>query len=243
MAASQVACEETEEDMSEFFRFPSTPHLFAAKGAELPRDDKLLSASALRELLAGEVTVEEKLDGANVGISIDSHGNVQMQNRGTYLIPPFSGQFARLEQWLRQHEDHLFDVLSGNPELILFGEWCAARHSLGYASLPDWWLMFDVYDRRAGRFWSVAERNRLARQLGVAVVPCLFRGAVTPSKLEEFLEAWQSHYREGPMEGLVVRRDDGAWLHSRGKLVRADFSQTIEEHWRSRPIEWNRIKF
>lgn len=229
--------------MSDFFRFPSTPHLFSAAGAVLPRDDKRLSPEALQDLLSGEVVVEEKLDGANLGISIDSQGAVRVQNRGTYLVPPFSGQFARLDQWLQQHEDQLFDTLSGNVELILFGEWCAARHSLDYACLPDWWLMFDVYDRGVGRFWSVSERNALARQLGVAVVPCLFQGRVTPAWLEDFLAHCQSRYREGPMEGLVVRRDDGSWLRAKAKLVRADFSQAIEEHWRSRVIEWNRVKF
>lgn len=232
-----------DKGMSDFFRFPSTPHLFSAAGAKLPRDDKLMSAQALSELLAGEVTVEEKLDGANLGISIDSQGAIRVQNRGTYLVPPFSGQFDRLRQWLRQHEDHLFDVLSGNIDLILFGEWCAARHSLEYGSLPDWWLLFDVYDRSVGRFWSVAERDTLAGRLSVAVVPCLFRGRVTCARLEAFLESQPSHYRDGPMEGVVVRSDDGVWLRARGKLVRADFSQAIEEHWRSRAIEWNRIKF
>ena len=27
--------------------------------------------------------------------------------------------------------------------LILFGEWCAAQHSLDYETLPDWFLAFD----------------------------------------------------------------------------------------------------
>lgn len=57
-----------DEGMSDFFRFPSTPHLFSAAGAKLPRDDKLMYAQALSELLAGEVTVEEKLDGANLNL-------------------------------------------------------------------------------------------------------------------------------------------------------------------------------
>lgn len=232
-----------DTEMSDFFRFPSTPHLFSTEGAKLPRDDKLMSAQALSELLAGEVVVEEKLDGANLGISIDSQGAIRVQNRGTYLLPPFSGQFDRLQHWLRQHEDHLFDVLSENVDLIFFGEWCAARHSLDYNGLPDWWMLFDVYDRNVGRFWSVSERDTLAGKLGVAAVRCLFRGRVTCADLEALLKTQTSHYREGPMEGIVVRSDDGVWLRARGKLVRADFSQAIEQHWRSRAIEWNRIKF
>ena len=58
--------------MSDFFRFPRTPHL-AWLGAGSPRDDKLLAPVDAAELLAGEVTVEEKIDGANLGLSLDEH--------------------------------------------------------------------------------------------------------------------------------------------------------------------------
>jgi hypothetical protein len=32
-------------------------------------------------------------------------------------------------------------------------------------------------------------------------------------------------------------------LIGRAKLVRHDFTQAIEEHWSSRPIEWNGIDY
>ncbi|WP_257945770.1 RNA ligase family protein, partial [Pseudomonas plecoglossicida] len=53
----------------------------------------------------------------------------------------------------------------------LFGEWCAARHSLDYGTLPDWFLLFDVYDRSTGRFWSTVRRDALAAEAGLATVP------------------------------------------------------------------------
>jgi ATP-dependent RNA circularization protein (DNA/RNA ligase family) len=97
-----------------------------------------------------DVIVEEKLDGANLGISVGPDGNLRVQNRGQYLQPPYQGQFARLEKWLHRHEDVFFDALGEN--LIAFGEWCGARHSLDYCALPDWWLLFDVYDRSKQAF-------------------------------------------------------------------------------------------
>ena len=30
---------------------------------------------------------------------------------------------------------------------------------------------------------------------------------------------------------------------ARAKLVRADFTQAIEGHWRNRAIEWNRVSY
>jgi len=221
-----------------FFRFPHTPHI-SWLGKDTPRDDKVLSSEEVADLLSTTVVVEEKLDGANLGFSVSSAGDLCAQNRGDYLIPPYSGQFSRLEQWLGIHENRLFDAL--DEHLILFGEWCAARHTLDYSGLPDWWLLFDVYDRREQRFWSTRRRNALAREIGVATVPCLLQARVTVTELTEFVAARQSRFRNGPLEGVVVRQEDSHWLLARGKLVRAGFTQAIDTHWRSRRIEWNRI--
>lgn len=126
--------------------------------------------------------------------------------------------------------------------LIAFGEWCAARHSLGYSSLPDWWLLFDIYDRRTQKFWSTRRRDALASKLQLAVVPRLAAGHQTLASLREMVTRSRSHYRDGALEGVVVRREDENSLLKRGKLVRADFAQSIDTHWRSRSLEWNRLR-
>ena len=224
--------------MTGFFRFPHTPHMaWLASGA--PRDDKVLSPAEVAELLAGDVVIEEKLDGANLGLSVSADGVLRAQNRGQYLLQPFNGQFARLGPWLAAHEDKLFDALGAN--LIAFGEWCAARHSLNYASLPDWWLVFDVYDRATGQFWSTARRDAWAAQLGLITVPKLHTGHVDMNQLQECVHVRHSQFRQGPLEGIVIRRENVEWLEQRAKLVRADFTQAIEGHWRSRALQWNRV--
>ncbi|MDT8398177.1 MAG: RNA ligase family protein [Pseudomonadales bacterium] len=226
--------------MSNFFRFPHTPHL-AWLGQGTPRDDKVLSPEEVDELLSTAVVIEEKLDGANLGFSVSPDGDLRAQNRGTYLHSPHGGQFSRLDQWLAIHESRLFDVL--DEYLILFGEWCAARHSLDYSSLPDWWLLFDVYDRRERRFWSTRRRDALARKIQVATAPYLLKEKVTLKALKELVSTQQSKFRSGPLEGVIVRREDDDWLHARGKLVRAEFTQAIDSHWRSRRIEWNHLSY
>ena len=224
--------------MSDFFRFPHTPHI-AWRGKGMPRDDKVLANHEVEALLTGSVQVEEKLDGANLGISRGLNGVIRVQNRGQYLIEPYTGQFSRLHAWLRQHQETLDKHLP--PHLILFGEWCAARHSLDYGSLPDWFLMFDVFDRNENRFWSSSRRNLLANALGLATVPQLYSGNAQLPDLIRLLQTCKSRYRAGPPEGLIIRNEDSDWCQSRAKLVRAEFTQTIDEHWRSRSLEWNRI--
>ena len=224
--------------MTDFFRFPHTPHL-AWLGEGSPRDDKVLSPNEVTALLAGDVVVEEKLDGANVGLSLAPDGSLRAQNRGQYLAEPHAGQFARLPAWLAQHGDALRSALT--PNLILFGEWCAARHSLDYAALPDWFLLFDVYDRAAGRFWSSARRNELASDAGLVTVPKVQHGKTTVTALKQLVATTQSQYRKGSLEGVVIRRESTEWCEARAKLVRHDFTQAIDTHWRKRVLEWNHI--
>jgi len=224
--------------MTPFFRFPHTPHL-AWLGDGAPRDDKVLSATEAKALLASDVVVEEKLDGANLGFSLSADGDLLAQNRGQYLAEPHAGQFARLPAWISLHRDALLDVLQ--PSLMVFGEWCAARHSLDYGALPDWFLVFDVYDRDAGRFWSTPRRNALAEATGLATVREVFRGQTTLPQLKQLVATASSRFRDGPMEGIVLRSESGSWCEARAKLVRPDFTQAIATHWRKRAIEWNRL--
>lgn len=224
--------------MADFFRFPHTPHL-AWLGEGSPRDDKVMSPNEVAALLAGDVVVEEKLDGANVGLSLTPDGSLRAQNRGQYLAEPYAGQFVRLPAWLGQHGEKLRSVLK--PNLILFGEWCAARHSLDYATLPDWFLLFDVYDRTAVRFWSTPRRNELATSAGLVTVPQLLHGKATVPTLKKLVGGTASRYRAGALEGLVIRRESADWCEARAKLVRPGFAQAIDTHWRKRALEWNRI--
>lgn len=224
--------------MNDFFRFPHTSHI-AWLGKGSPRDDKVLNHADVENLLAGEILVEEKLDGANLGISVNAQGDLQAQNRGQYLIEPYNGQFSRLSTWLKQHKYALLDHLE--PSWILFGEWCAARHSIAYQSLPDWFVLFDVYDRQQEKFWSSDRRNRLAASSGLKTVPDLYQGRTSLSQLIDLLTNSRSRYRNGPPEGIIVRKQSPDWCDARAKLVRAEFTQAIEDHWRGRSIEWNKV--
>lgn len=225
-----------------FYRYPHTPHI-AWLGAGQPRDDKVLSPSEAADLLADVVVLEEKVDGANLGFSLSADGELRVQNRGQYLAEPHGGQFARLPQWLALHGSGIGDVLLEHADrgLMLFGEWCAARHSLDYPRLPDWFLLFDVLETTANRFWSSTRRDALAAQLGLATTPRLSSGRFKLAELTAQVDSWPSRFRDGPLEGIVVRRESAQWCDSRAKLVRADFTQAIGEHWRHRRLEWNRL--
>ena len=223
--------------MTAFFRFPRTPHI-AWLGGDKPRDDKVLTASDARELLSHEVIVEEKVDGANLGFSLDEHGLLRAQNRGSYLsFERGHGQWKALQRWVSPRARMLVDTL--HPGLMLFGEWCYAVHEIRYTKLPDWFLVFDVYDRIRNEFWSTARRNALATKLGLAVVPEIGSGRFTLSGLRALLGT--SRLTEGPAEGVYIRRELQGHLVTRAKLVRREFIQAIAQHWSKKALQMNML--
>ena len=219
-----------------FFKFPSTPHLALLGGVDV-RGDKVMSEPERDAFLKQELAVEEKVDGANLGISFDFDGNIRAQNRGAYLSLPGLGQWKKLSDWLYLKSDALFDHLI--DRYILFGEWCYAQHSVFYNRLPDWFLGFDVYDKHVERFLSRDRRDVFFRKIGIYTIPLIARGHFTFSDLEKFLSL--SRLGDQDAEGLYLRFDQGEWLVQRAKLVRPAFVQSIEQHWSRSQIKMNRL--
>lgn len=220
----------------DFFKFPSTPHLATLEGVEV-RDDKVLLEAERYDFLQYNLVVEEKVDGANLGISFDSECSIYLQNRGSYIHLPGSGQWKALEQWLNIKIDILFEVLT--DRYILFGEWCFAQHSVFYNSLPDWFLAFDLYDKQVCKFLSTKRRDEELRKMKIAKVPPLGNGYFSFSDLHQLLS--QSKISDQSSEGLYLRIDQGDWLMRRAKLVRSSFIQSVEEHWSRSAIKPNQL--
>lgn len=220
----------------DFFKFPATPHLAALAGVDI-RGDKVMSASKRDEFLRQRLVVEEKVDGANLGISFDLEGNIRAQNRGAYLHLPGSGQWRKLGDWLAPQADSLFENLS--DRFILFGEWCYAQHSVFYNRLPDWFLGFDIYDKQLGQFLASDRRNVFLRKMCITQVPMLGHGYFTYSEIQKLLST--SKLGDQPAEGLYLRCDRDGWLAQRAKLVRPAFIQSVEQHWSRSAIKPNRL--
>ena len=222
--------------MDDFIKFPSTPHLAVLPGVTV-REDKVLNIQEQYAFLSHTLTVEEKIDGANLGLSFDQNGNIRAQNRGGYIPFPYAGQWKKLDAWLSSHLDLFFEVLA--DRYILFGEWCYAKHSVIYTKLPDWFLGFDIFDRNTRKFLSTEKRNSVFASLGIIAVPFLGTGTFSVDDLVEMLAT--SKFGDNPAEGLYLRYDKGTWLQERCKLVRASFVQSVHKHWSRSTIIPNRL--
>jgi hypothetical protein len=219
-------------------KFPKTPHLvWLSQGRA--REDKVMSPREAEMFLSGEaITVEEKVDGANIGLSIDDTGGFRVQNRGNFLTGKFTGQWEGLRAWIARHEAAIRRHLP--PGAVVFGEWCFAQHSMRYDRLPDWFLGFDVLDSHEDRYWSTPRRNEFFSAAGITTIRCLVRGQFAMSDLLIFLSGL-SGYRIGPLEGLYLRKENEEWLLQRAKVVRSEFVDEIKEHWSRGPLRLNSL--
>lgn len=220
-----------------FTKFPTTPHLLWM-GRAAARGDKVLSPAEAISFLAHPVIVEEKVDGANLGISFDAQGNLRAQNRGNFLEPGAPGQFAPIWPWLARRETPLFDALE--DRYTLFGEWCYARHSIHYTRLPDFFLAFDILDRREQKFLSSGRRDAILLDLELIAVPKVGEGVFRLSELPDLIGP--SGLYDGPMEGIYLRQESPTWLSGRAKIVRPEFVQQIGEHWSKQPLVPNTLR-
>lgn len=220
-----------------FHKYPHTPHLLWL-GEGVPREDKIMSNTEAEEFLSVPVVVEEKIDGANLGFSVGLDGRIRAQNRGNFLIQGHChAQWNPLWPWLAAREQALVALLG--TKLMLFGEWCYAKHSVIYNNLPDWFLAFDIFDRTSTSYCSAAIRNALSGEIGLSTVPELFRGRLALSEVTSLIR--ESRFGASKMEGIYLRRESNDRLKTRAKVVNARFIQQINVHWTRRPLTQNRI--
>ncbi|MBM3457304.1 MAG: DNA ligase [Armatimonadetes bacterium] len=246
-------------------KYPRTPHL---EGSRFQSGDHDLEAVPFQELRSRYVVVEEKLDGANVGISFSESGKLLLQSRGHYLTGgPRERHFALLKQWAGVHQAALWSILS--DQYVLYGEWLFAKHTCFYDALPHYFLEFDLVDREEGYFLSTAARRVLLEGLPVRSVPVLWEGC--PERLSDLTRwigpslyktaGWRASLaasaraagvapeqalRESDdadlMEGLYLKVEEGDRLLGRYKYVRSGFLNALLDsgtHWQDRPIVEN----
>lgn len=221
----------------QFIKFPTTPYLLTPDDL-FSREDKVLSDKEAQVFFSERVLIEEKIDGANLGISFSSDGVIQLQNRGHYIAEPFVGQWKPLSEWIKHKIDKLFDLLL--DRYIVFGEWCYIAHSVYYNSLPDWFIAFDIYDKQNESFLSSKYRNEMINQMALAQVPQLYNGHLSKESIDNFIG--QSAFGMQRSEGLYFRVEDTHYLKYRAKYVRKDFSQSIETHWTKKVVNKNQLR-
>lgn len=210
-------------DIDKVIKFPRTKHLINYKSAT--RDDLLCTNYEqdmfVSEALKSNIIIEEKVDGANLGILVTYDYKVKVQNRSHFVNSNYHPQFKLLDKWIAQHTSELILILEPGIE-ILYGEWLYMKHSINYTKLPDYFLAYDIYNTKNNTFVS---RNKLTERLkntSIKQVPQLFPLIKSLSDFEA-LTKQQSSFYDGLLEGIYIRICNNDLTLNRAKIVRPDF--------------------
>lgn len=249
--------------MEQIFKYPRTRHL---EGSRAQFGDEDLKCAKLTEIQDQYLVLEEKVDGANCGISFGSDGKMYLQSRGHFLNGGYGErQFDLFKLWAGCFEASLRQLLG--DRYVMYGEWLYAKHTVFYDRLPHYFMEFDIFDKKEQRFFSTRKRREfLCNAPFIRSVRVLTEGnfktldAITKwigpslfiseeaedhflaqcqkSGVDPELAARQTD-RTGIMEGIYIKVEDGDYVMDRLKFVRGSFLNTIldsESHWVNRPI-------
>lgn len=217
--------------MSEkYFR---TMHLPYSPGGT--NDDKRLKSDA--HFKGQDVIITEKMDGSNVCLT--RQGVFARSHNG----PPKHPSFDALKAF------HAARVHGLPPDLSFFGEWCYAKHSLFYETLPSHFLLFAIREDPSDLWLPWDQVVSWAPQLGACTVPVLWQGKLTrnlEAMIEDLLETYPTGKCDADpeVEGVVVRAANG-WATTDSpkhiaKWVRADHVQT-DDHWKRGAVTRNKV--
>jgi ATP-dependent RNA circularization protein (DNA/RNA ligase family) len=197
----------------------------------------VLSSDERRRLLAGPVVIEEKMDGANAGIIRHKKG-FHLQKKGSLVGQSEHEQFQFFWNWAYQWR---YDNIMSLPEgYIVYGELLFAVHTIYYDRLPDYFLVFDVWDGE--RYLTRVQRQAFCEKHGFCEVPFIVMDTFDVDELYEWVPK-ESAYGD-TAEGIVVKRITNKGDYIRGKIVKPEFIKHLEEslHWTKYEIRRNKLK-
>lgn len=254
--------------MEQILKYPRTPHIEGSKEQWGDDDMDMVPVDNLKDKF---LVVEEKMDGANCGISFYEKGGLVLQSRGHVLTGgPREKHFDLFKTWANMFMNQLWELLG--TRYIMYGEWMFAKHTVYYDALPHYFLEFDIFDKQQKVFLATSRRKKMLKdypfihsvrilqadicsspqKLGEMIGPSY---AITANSRENLIgDAGKQGLNverviketdlEGTMEGLYIKEENEEIVVSRYKLVRGSFISAVfnaEGHWLNRPIIPNRL--
>lgn len=205
-------------------KYPRSYHLPWSHG--MTKDDRRMED--LARLQVSEVVVTEKLDGENTTLYSD-----YVHARSLDYNPHPS------RNWLKGLHSRIgYNIPEG---WRVCGENLFAKHSILYQDLPDYFLVFSIWnDKNWCLSWD--ETVEWAQLLGLQTVPVIYRGSFD----EETIRKLYPEPRCEDREGYVVRITEGfAYRDFRfclGKYVRQGHVAPETHHWRAQAVIPNQVR-
>lgn len=204
--------------------YPRVAHLVAGRGTS---DDVDADQASIAALLASDLIVEEKLDGANVVVWPEAH-RLDCALRSGPGATDRAGQLGPLRGWVAEHSDALRSLLG--EDTALYAEWLLLAHSIKYDRLPAYLIALDLWSPTEG-FVSADVRNARCAEVGITTPPELWRGRASSVDVLA-AKLGSSEYSNDQAEGIVVRTVDGRPPRL-VKLLATGFDRIDDSAWRA----------
>jgi RNA ligase-like protein len=208
-------------------KYPRTFHVPWSPGVT---DDDRVMDDPDAAFGGAQIVVTEKADGENTTFYRD-----YLHARSTDYSPHPSRDRVRA-----LHASIAHDIPDG---WRICGENVYAQHSIAYAALPAYFLVFSIWNERNECLpWD--ETVLWATLLGLSVVPVIYRGLwheAAIRTLNNVRESWLGGEREGYVVRLAAGFHYRAFRRSVAKYVRANHVQT-HGGWAVRAVVPNRLR-
>lgn len=212
--------------------FPRTPHL-PYKVGEVAKDDIIAEQADVENLLDIEVTIDEKIDGANCAMMLGEDGHPLLRNRNNMLRKsylkdtPAKKQFRPLWNWFYDNKN-LFDNINEafDGPVGVYGEWLWALHGIRYDTLKSYFVAYEIFDPYLQKFVNYMYGRAQLQDAGFIVPPLLHKGSIVSwNKLDSLVEEKSRWSTLDQIEGLYIRISNNEEITHRFKFIRPGYIQ------------------
>jgi atypical dual specificity phosphatase len=214
--------------------YPRIPHL--DKSISNMTHDDIQIESKIQFPFTG--WVQEKLDGANMGVSWLSGPIIRNRNnilKKGYIKKetPAKVQFRSAWNWIHGHNKDIQKLSKSlMSPVTLYGEWLYAKHSIYYDRLPDLFIAYDIYLSEYNEWISPDIFKSEMKETNIHFIEPELKTFYNISEIVEESEK-KSIYRNGIREGIVIKTSDGSKINKSFKIVnkmfdrREDFNEEL----------------
>lgn len=206
--------------------YPRIPHL--DKHISNMTHDDIQLESKLQFPFTG--WVQEKLDGANMGVSWTSGPIIRNRNnilKKGYIKKetPAKIQFRSSWNWLHAHNIDIQKISKSlMTPITIYGEWLYAKHSIFYDKLPDLFIAYDIYIPEDDEWLSP---DKFESEISGTNISYIKPIKTTFNDISEVVKMSElpSQYRNGIREGIVIKLSDGKKVTNSFKIVNKFFDR------------------
>lgn len=204
------------------YKYPRTYHFPFSPGRS--SDDKIFDN--FEPYFKGkEVVITEKMDGENTTIYKDyCHAR------------SIDSKHKEYHSWLLSYIRQFQYLLNDNERVC--GEYLYAKHSIYYNNLPNYFMVFSIWQDEKCLSWQ--ETIDRCKELNLITVPILYVGQYNKEVIDKAIKEVESHNGEGIVMRLASEYNYNDFNQSIIKYVRANHIQT-DNHWSTQSIIKNKM--